>query len=94
MELTAEGMKLLEAEEKKKSPPVAPPKKDDQKKLETALGTTSANPYIRARIEILKGMNDFNRKRIEELEKKGNTEHPLYQEFVRLQVRLGDKFSP
>lgn len=95
MELCAEGMKLLEAEEKNSRPVVTPPppKKDDQKKLETALGKSSSNPYIRARAMILEGMNEFNRKRIEELEKSGETEHPLYKEFVALQIRLGDKLS-
>jgi hypothetical protein len=92
MELCLEGMKLLEAEEK--SPTVVPPKQDDQKKLETALGTKSANPYVRARIKILTDLPEARRKMIEKMEADGKIDNRTYDDFNKAIASLGDKLSP
>ena len=98
-ELVKEGHRLLAAEEKKKNPcppvPTAPvpPKKDDTKRLESNLASTSTNPYVRARIQILNKMTALARGVIEKMEKGELPKDRRYDEFAKTVMNLGDKLS-
>jgi hypothetical protein len=48
----------------------------------TQLPSTSENPFIRARVDVLNKYNEFKRREIAEMEKTGNKENRVYQEFV------------
>jgi len=91
--LLREGAELLAADENKNKTPEPPKPKSDAKALEKAMGEMSKNPYIRARIKVLNDMSEEKRKRIEELEKNGQTDTVTYKEFVKMVTLLGDKFS-
>jgi hypothetical protein len=91
IEAVAEGMKLLQEEPPKASP--EKPKPDDTKKLESKLASTSDNPYIRARIQILNKMSDAARDVIEKMEKGETKKDRRYDEFLKAVGILGDKFS-
>jgi hypothetical protein len=82
--LGEEGMKLLDEEVRTPAPP---------KTLDAALGATDPNPYIRARIQVLKDLSDKRRAAIEEMEKTGKTDDPEYVKFAAAVAMLGDKFS-
>lgn len=90
--LAIEGNLLLEQEELKEIKPSVP-KLSSSKKLENVLGEKSENPYIRARIQILKDLSAEKRARIEKMEADGNIDNPIYVEFVKSIRILGDKFS-
>lgn len=87
-ELAAEGMKILAEEEKSTSNPCG-----ERKKLTEALANSSSNPYIRARNKVLMDLPEERRKSIEEMEKTGKTNNRIYDEFVKMQRTIGDKFS-
>lgn len=82
--LGEEGMKLLEEEANTRTPP---------KTLDAALGATDPNPYIRARIQVLKDLPADKRARIELMERDKKTDNPIYEEFARMVSLLGDKLS-
>ena len=87
--LATEGHKLLLLENKDKSDPSAP-----KKTLETVLGEKSNNPYLRARMQILKEMSPSRRERILKLETTNTTEHSIeYREFVSDVAKIGDRLS-
>jgi hypothetical protein len=88
MHLAAEGEKMLAAETPFKGKVY--PKKDDSKKLDTALGLTSKNPYIRARIMVLEKLPAWRKKELAEMEQTGNINNKYYEEFVREVASLGD----
>ena len=88
-ELVAEGMKLLEEDEKLQKKSII----SETKKLESSLGLTSPNPYVRARMEILSKMSNDKRKVIEEMENGTKPKDHRYDEFVRLVAQLGDKMT-
>ncbi len=91
-ELVAEGRKLLgEADPK---PTVKKTiKADDKKKLESKLASTSDNPYIRARIQILNKMDALARGVIEKMEKGELPRDRRYEEFTKAVTTLGDQLS-
>lgn len=70
-ELIVEGAKLLDQESK--SPAVA--------KKESA-PPPKPNPYLQARLTILKGYKEWRRKEIAEMESTGNTNNPHYSQFL------------
>lgn len=91
--LVAEGNALLAEEEKRKEKKPAAPLKDESKKLETKLATTSSNPYVRARMEVLQKMAEDKRAIIEKMEKGSLPKDSRYEEFCK-QVRIrGDQLS-
>lgn len=75
--IIAEGNAILEKE--------SPPKPE--------FPSTPTNPYVRARIEVLKGMKDWRRREVEEMEKTGNLDNKYYMDFVKEVAQLGDKYS-
>lgn len=85
----AEGDALLEAEAKIGEKKVV----DDHKILETKLGSTSKNPYLRARCEILMKYTEEKRKQIELMEKGEKPKNCRYDEFIKDVTKLGDKMS-
>ena len=85
--LAAEGKVLLEREE------TNPQKKFVSKTLEDTLGQNSKNPYIRARIQVLKDLDPMRRREIAEMEVNGNTDNFRYNDFVKMVRTLGDRFS-
>ena len=87
--LLKEGHRLLmvEAEKTIVNPVDAP------KKLETALGEKSNNPYIKARIQILKKYPEWKRNEVLKMEEKKNTNNRFYEEFCREVTDLGNKLS-
>lgn len=85
-----EGNELLEAETKKSS--VKPPP-SNPKVLEDALGKMSDNPYVRARIQVLKRMSADARSVIEKMEKGDLTKDSRYETFCKAVSILGDKLS-
>lgn len=97
-ELIAEGFRLL-AEEEKEKKTKSPVSSQDilghtpKSSLEDKLGSMSDNPYIRARCEILKKMSAIARNEIEKMEKNGNINNRLYNDFVK-NVRIrGDQLA-
>lgn len=90
--LCAEGMLLLEAEEKAKAAPAMKPK-DEAKRLHSTLAAGDPNPYVRARAQVLSKMTDAEHKRIEEMEKTGDTKNHMYSNFISEVSKLGDKLS-
>lgn len=85
MFLAAEGHKLLAAEENKsENKPIT--KNTNSKPLE-AKSANEVNPYIRARNDILNKMGAFEKKEIETMEREGNLDNRIYNNFVH-QVRL------
>lgn len=86
-ELLAEGQRLLDEEEKLKKP------KDESKQLESKLGSTSLNPYVRARHEILTKMADTQKKIIEKMEKGELEKDSRYDTFCKQVAVRGDQIS-
>ena len=58
-----------------------------------ALGKKDANPYIRARAELLSKMAKSKRIEIEQMEVSGKTDNRIYSEFAKAIANLGDQFS-
>jgi len=81
--LVKEGDALLAAEE-----PATP-----VTALESALGSKSNNPYIRARIKILNDLPPKVRSEIEHMEKTGKINNSVYRKFTVAIALLGDKLS-
>jgi hypothetical protein len=95
-EALKEGNRLLAEEEKSKGK--SSPKQDDKKKLDTALSTSSKNPYVQARIQVLNGWkkDPHTAWRVNEIESMENGTIPKdyhYDEFVRAVADLGDTLS-
>lgn len=84
----ADGLKMLEAEEKAKPKPAAP-----SPVLEDALGKMSANPYIRARTQLLIRMTPTTRSVIEKMEKGLLDKDHRYDTFVKQVAKFGDKLD-
>ena len=84
-----DGYRLLAEEEKTNKKPLESP----AKKLETALGEKSNNPYIKARIQILKKYPEWKRDEVLKMEEKKNTNNRFYEEFCREVTDLGNKLS-
>ena len=92
IEAIQEGNKLLAEEEKLKNKVVVV---DDKKKLDTALSTSSKNPYVKARIKIL---NDWKKdintawlaNEVESMESGKQPKDRHYDDFVKLVMDLGD----
>lgn len=91
--LAAEGTKLLATEPKK--PRVMPKEAvaKEKAKLEDVLGITSKNPYIRARVAVLRKYPEWRRNEIRNMEQSGNLNNKFYAEFVKDVAELGDQFS-
>lgn len=85
----AEGAALIAEEEKATKKKVV----DETKKLETTLGSTSPNPYVRARCEVLVKYPEEKRKLIELMEKGEKPKDHRYDSFVKEVSALGDKMS-
>lgn len=97
--LAKEGNVLLQQEALAKAK-VAPkeaftekPALSPAKKLEQTLGMNSKNPYIRARIQVLKDLATDRRDYILKLESEGHLNDRRYTEFVKMVATLGDRFS-
>lgn len=92
-----EGYRILdmeaayEAQQKIKGKPE--PKAQKPELLETKLGSMSPNPFVRARVQILNKMSDFHRNEIERMEKDGNTDNRVYNEFAHQCRILGEEFE-
>jgi len=94
--LAAEGAKLLDAEAKTVPIKVVgkvQPKKSDDAKLTETLGLSSKNPYIRARIMVLKKYPQWRRNELRDMEQSGNINNKFYDEFVHEVAILGDTLS-
>lgn len=95
--LAKEGHILL-ATEAKAAPLKPSPQKDESKRLSNTLASTSKNPYIRARAQILSGWANNPRtawraKEIESMEAGRIPKDRHYDEFVKEVAELGDKLS-
>ncbi len=88
-ELVKEGEKLIAEEEKIRKKSVV----SETKRLETKLGSTSNNPYIRARCDIMSKWTSEKLKLFEEMEKGIRPKDHRYDDFVREVAKLGDKMS-
>ena len=53
----------------------------------------STNPYVMARMQVLKELPAWKRHEIEDMEKNKNTRNQHYQDFVKSVAQLGDKLS-
>ncbi len=84
-----EGEILILVEEKLKDKAAG----TEAKKLETKLGSSSPNPYIRARCEIISKMPESRRLAIEQMEKGEKPKNHVYDDFVKEVTKLGDKLS-
>ena len=80
--LGEEGIKLLESN----TP-------DQPKTLDSVLGSTDPNPYIRARCQVLNALPADKRARIELMEQDKKIDNPIYDDFAKAVALLGDKFS-
>lgn len=89
-EILKEGDKLL-GEEKKLS--ASAPAKDERTQLESKLASTSSNPYVRAREEILKKMSPAEITTIRNMESGKEPKTQWYDRFVSKIADLGDKYS-
>lgn len=85
-ELIAAGNRLLEKD-------IASAKVSPKSSSPPKLDLDAKNPYLRARTTVLMDMSDQRRKRLLEMEAEKNTNNPVYDEFVRLVIKLGDQFS-
>lgn len=92
MDAVSEGYLLLAADEKKGTLP-ATVKLDETKRLNNTLGSTSSNPFIRARIQILNKMSPFDRHEIERMEKTHDLNNRFYEDFVHRVRVLGEEFQ-
>ena len=91
-QLAKEGLELLQAEGG--MPEIqSQVSKDETKKLEVALGESSDNPYIKARTQILKKMNQWQQAEIARMEKDGDINNRHYDAFVRHVREKGDELS-
>jgi hypothetical protein len=88
-ELAAEGERLLQAEGKLPTPTPS----NDSKRLQDTLAAATDNPYVRARVKILNDLPKERRERIEQMEKAKNTDNLIYDQFVKMVVKLGDQLS-
>lgn len=86
-ELVAEGERLIAEEEKLKKP------KDESKRLDSTLSSTSLNPYVRARHEVLTKMSDIQKKIIEKMEKGELEKDSRYDTFCKQVATRGDQLS-
>lgn len=94
--LAAEGEKLLKAEGIKSQDVKITFKGKTakaQEKLEEKLGSSSANPYVRARIMVLKKYPEWRRNELRDMEQTGNINNKFYDEFVHEVAILGDTLS-
>ncbi len=91
--LAAEGDKLIAAEPKKLRVIPKEAMAKEKVKLEDVLGLTSKNPYIRARVAVLRKYPEWRRNEIRDMEQHGNIHNKQYAEFVQEVAELGDKFS-
>lgn len=90
--LAAEGEKLLMAEAKVNRK-IAPKKSTDETKLTNALGLSSKNPYIRARVMVLQKYSTWRQKEIARMEQHNDINNKFYLEFVKAVADLGDQLS-
>lgn len=90
-QLVKEGNELLEAEAKTKPSVKSTP--ESKAALEDALGKMSDNPYIRARVQLLRKMTPEARSVIEKMEKGTLAKDHRYDDFCNMVTRLGDKLS-
>lgn len=88
-ELLKEGERLLAEEEKLRQRNVV----TETRRLETKLGSTSSNPYIRARCDIMSKWATDKLKLFEEMENSTRPKDHRYDDFVREVAKLGDKLS-
>lgn len=88
-ELVKEGERLIAEEEKLRQRNVI----TETRRLETKLGTTSSNPYIRARCDIISKMSKDKAKLIEDMESGIKPKDHRYDTFVKEVAALGDKLS-
>jgi delta 1-pyrroline-5-carboxylate dehydrogenase len=81
-QLVAEGDAILKKEAE-----------ESVKKMSSEADISSKNPYVRARIAILKRMPEWKRSEIATMEKEGKLDNRVYEEFVKLIATEGDKLS-
>ena len=94
--LTKEGEIILQEEERarNKSTKAVSNVIDESKRLDAAFAERSTDPYIRARVEILKGMSPGMRKEIETMEATGDKENNTYKRFIQDLIALAEsKYS-
>ena len=91
--LAAEGHKLLAKEGATQTTSSVAVKKDETQRLSNALASSSKNPYVRARFEVLMKYPEWRRKEIAMMEKTNNINNKFYKEFVQAVIILGDKLS-
>ena len=92
-QLAREGQALLDREALNQCKQSLPVTSAPSKELEHALASKDANPYIRARAQVLKDLPEVKRQRILDMEQSGKIDNGTYQEFVRMVRKLGDGFS-
>jgi len=90
--LAVEGMELLEKEQVPITK-VVPEIHSSKKELENALGAKSNNPYIKARVQVLKDLPEWRRNEVLKMETNGNIDNKHYAAFVDMVAILGDTFS-
>lgn len=61
--------------------------------LKNAIVDDKTNPFLRARIQILKGMNAFQRNEIEMMERTNYKDNRWYDEFCHQVRLLGESFQ-
>lgn len=67
---------------------------NQRSKTEVKAKTTNiANPYYKARIQLLNGMTQWRRDEILAFEKSGDRDNRHYMDFVKEVASLGDTFS-
>jgi hypothetical protein len=100
-ELVAEGDAIIEAEERAKRAANTMVKKGESQTAPTAPAPmvkeikpiVSTNPYVIARENILKKMDNFCRKEILEMERTGDKDNRIYNEFIVEVRKEGDRLQ-
>jgi len=96
VELCREGIALLAAESqsvKGTTPPIHSVTPDPKTAVQDALAAKSTNPYTRARAKVLGAMSPLKRSQIEKMESEHKIDNPIYTQFIKAVMELGDKLS-
>jgi hypothetical protein len=88
----SDALREMAEEEKKLSKPTVV---DEKKKLDTALATSSNNPYIKARVKILSDWRKnpatvWRANEVDSMEAGKQPKNRHYDDFVKMVVELGD----
>lgn len=76
----------FEADERRKAAEVQPELPPLQ------IPSTSENPFVRARVDVLNKYSEFKRREIEQMEKTGDKSNRVYEEFIADVAQAAERY--